>query len=227
RGFGEHLLNHHRMGEAEEPLREAVALRRAVGQEGPSLVSPLLTLGRWLWWSGRLDEAAGPTTEAVEIARRELPEAHPLRLEAISMLANVEQQRRSHEQAEALYREALAGQLRFHGPRHTATGTTTNNLGSLLLELGRLEEAERRFGEASEAYLESLGPDHYWVSIARLNRGRALLRLGRLDEAEAELQDARRIRRQHDSEPWQVAEVEELLAECRAARAGATGAVPP
>ncbi|HVR28526.1 MAG TPA: serine/threonine-protein kinase [Thermoanaerobaculia bacterium] len=215
-GYGEHLMNHHRMAEAEAPLREAIAIRRAAGEEGPSLVLPLSTLGRWLRWSDRLDEAVEPASEAVAIARREMPEDHPLRLDVISSFANLQQHRGEHGTAEALYRETLEAQRRVHGARHSAVATTTNNLASLLLELGRLEESERLFAEAAEAYRESLGPDHYWVSISRFNRARALFRLGRVAEAERELRDARRIRTQHhDSERWQEAEVDVLLAACR------------
>lgn len=234
RGFGEHLMNHHRMAEAEAPIREAISIRRAAGEEGPSLVMPLMTLARWLRWSGRNDEAVAPARESVEIARRELPEGHPLRLDVTSGLANVEQHRGAYEAAEALYRDTLEAQRRVHGSRHSATATTANNLASLLSELDRLDEAERLFGEATAGYLESFGPDHYWVSIARYNRARALFRLGRFAEAERELRDARRIRRNHDSRPWQTAEVDVLLAACRVERgeigdaeAVITGALEP
>lgn len=222
RGFGEHLMNHCRIDEAEAPLREAVAVRRAAGEEGATLVLPLATLSRWLRWSGRLDEAAVPLREAVAIARAELVEHHPLRLDALAELANLEQHRGAHAAAEALYRETIEAQRRFHGDRHTATATTVNNLGSLLLEVDRPGEAERLFGEATEAYLESLGRDHFWVSIARFNRARALFRLGRFAEAERELLDARRIRTLHEAEARQQAEVDELLTATRLAR-GETG----
>jgi tetratricopeptide (TPR) repeat protein len=227
RGFGEHLMNHHRMAEAEGLLREAIQLRRGAGEEGTTLILPLTTLARWLRWSDRLDEAAAPLREAVEIARAELPPEHPVRLGALGELANLEQHRGEHAAAETLYREAIEGQRRFHGPRHTATATTTNNLASLLLEVGRLDEAERLFAEAADVYAESLGPDHYWVSIARFNRGRALYRLGRLADAERELLEARRIRELLRAEDWQRAEVEELLAACRAARGDSTGPSQP
>lgn len=215
RGLGEYLLNQRRMQEAEPLLREAVSTRRAAGQENASLILPLLTWTRWLQWSERFDEATGPVGEAVQIARRHLPEDHPLRLDAISHLANVEQHRKEYETAEALYREALDAQRRFHGPRHSSVATTANNLASLLYEIGRLDEAESLFGEAAEGYVESLGPDHYWVSITRFNRARALFGLDRLADAERELLEAQRIRRAHDSAAWQEAEVDVLLAACR------------
>jgi len=224
RGYGEHLMNHHRMAEAEPLLREALAVRRADGQRGASLVLPLLTYGRWLRWSERVEEAVAPIGEAVEISRRDLPDDHPSRLEAISELGNLEQHRGRYEIAETLYREALAAQRRVHGELHSEVATTTNNLASLLREAGRLDEAERLFAAAVAGYVASFGPDHYWVSIARLNRGRVLLDLRRPDAAELELEEALRIRRVSDAEGWQLAEIEVPLAACRVAR-GETGSV--
>lgn len=218
RGYGEYLMNHHRMDEAGALLEEALRVRREAGQAGIPLVGTLQTYGRWLRWSGSVDEAFAVTGEAEEIVRRELAPDHPMRLNVLAAMANLHQHRDEPEAAEALYREALEAQLAVHGPLHTSVATTSNNLASLLREVGRLEEAESLFADATRGYVESFGPDHYWTSISRANRAATLFRLGRFAEAEDELVEARRVRVKEGALDWQMAEVDVLLAACRVRR---------
>ena len=49
------------------------------------------------------------------------------------------------DEAEELYREALATKRRAHGPRHPGVAETLHNLASLVWRSGRHDEAERWF----------------------------------------------------------------------------------
>ena len=221
-GLGTYLMHQNRMGEAERPLRAAVDIRReSSGACQSGLVSPLVSLARWLRWSKRYEEAAERLHEATTVANAcDFDAEHPLRLQVMGALANLNQQMGLYDEAERLYRETLELDRRIFGESHSAVATTQNNLGSLLREVGRYAEAIELFDAAAAGYRETLGDDHYWVSIAVYNSARSHLAERRFARAEALLREARRIR-EIQSETWQMADVDLLLAVCRIERVAA------
>ncbi|MBZ0114098.1 MAG: serine/threonine-protein kinase [Thermoanaerobaculia bacterium] len=227
RSYGTYLMNQNRMAEAEAPLRDTVVgLRRLVGADHPSLITPLIVLGRWLRSSKLYDEAERYLLEAQSIAERHLAAEHPLRLELTTNLANLYQQMGSLERSETLYREALAGQIGVHGEAHSSVGTTLNNLGSLLHSEGRDAEAAEFFSRAVAIYRSTLGERHYWVSIALFNQGRSMLGFNGTPASEDLVREAIEIRRELGAAPWQIAECELLLATHWARRGACTDALP-
>ena len=63
-------------------------------------------------------------------------------------------------EAEALFRETLAGYRRALGDRHLSTLAACNNLAALLKARGRLDEAEVLFREALAGKRAALGDRH-------------------------------------------------------------------
>ena len=55
---------------------------------------------------------------------------------------------------------ALAVRERVLGPEHPATAAGLNNLGALLVELGRVDEGRPFLERALAIYTARLGPDH-------------------------------------------------------------------
>jgi len=88
------------------------------------------------------------------------------------------------QEAEPLYRRALAIDERSYGPDHPDVASALNNLAGLLYATNRLAEAEPLYRRALAISERSYGPDHPTVAI-RLNNLAELLRAtNRLAEAE-------------------------------------------
>ena len=65
-----------------------------------------------------------------------------------------------YDEAEPLYRRALAGKEEALGPAHPDTLITVNNLANLLSEQGKYDEAEPMYRRALAGNEEALGPAH-------------------------------------------------------------------
>ncbi|ROT37119.1 hypothetical protein SODALDRAFT_280094, partial [Sodiomyces alkalinus F11] len=64
------------------------------------------------------------------------------------------------DEAEAIYRRALAGYEKALGPDHTSTLSTVNNLGNLYKARGKLDNTEAIYLRALAGTEKALGPDH-------------------------------------------------------------------
>ncbi len=100
------------------------------------------------------------------------------------------------QQAEALYRKAVATDLRALGPHHLQTLSATNDLAILLYESGRFPEAEKLMRELVDERMRTLGPDDRKTLGAQGNLANLLLDTGRHDEGLKMVEDglARRLR---------------------------------
>jgi len=88
------------------------------------------------------------------------------------------------QEAEPLYRRAIAIDEKAYGPDHPEVATALNNLALLLKTTNRLAEAEPLYHRALAIDEKALGPDHPNVAI-RLNNLAELLRVtSRYTEAE-------------------------------------------
>ena len=81
---------------------------------------------------GRFAEAELHWREILAFARRAYTSANPATLTAVLILAHVVKQQGRLDEAEALYREALAGQQLALGAAHADTQDTAAKLDSLL-----------------------------------------------------------------------------------------------
>ena len=105
-------------------------------------------------------------------------------------------------QAESLYREALAIQIRRLGEDHPSTAQTEQNLAQVLEEFGRLDEAEALYRRALAAKRKTLGDVHPSVTVNLNNFANFLaVEQGRLDEAESFAREALSLDRRMFKEP--------------------------
>jgi len=88
------------------------------------------------------------------------------------------------EAARALQREVVVGLTQVLGVKHMETLLARAELGSTLLELGRLAEAEAELLPAIAGFTGQLAADHRIMIDLRCGEARLRLRQGRLAEAQ-------------------------------------------
>jgi tetratricopeptide (TPR) repeat protein len=81
-------------------------------------------------------------------------------LRAIHELGGLYYSQGKLDEAEEMYRRALAGREKALGPDHTSTLNTVHNLGALYVDQGKLDKAEEMFQRALAGREKALGPDH-------------------------------------------------------------------
>lgn len=74
-----------------------------------------------------------------------------------------------YDEAEPLYREALAVTEQALGKQHADYASSLNNLALLLDTTGRYDEAEPLYREAVQVFEAALGPDHPNTQTVREN----------------------------------------------------------
>jgi hypothetical protein len=74
-----------------------------------------------------------------------------------------------YEDAEPLYRRALAIDEASYGNDHPEVATDLSNLANLLQDTNRLAEAEPLSGRAARIFLASLGMDHPNTQVVKGN----------------------------------------------------------
>jgi tetratricopeptide (TPR) repeat protein len=94
------------------------------------------------------------------------------------------------DEAEEMYRRALAGFEKALGRNHTLTLDTVNNLGILYVEQGKLDEAEEMYRRALAGFEKALGRDHTSTLSTVNNLGLLYVHQGKLDKAEEMYQRA-------------------------------------
>lgn len=93
-------------------------------------------------------------------------------------------------EAEAMYKQALAGYEKVLGPEHMCTLGTINNLGALYYDQGKLEEAGKTYRRALAGYERTLGLEHTDTLNTVNNLGNLYCAQCKLIEAEAMYQQA-------------------------------------
>jgi tetratricopeptide (TPR) repeat protein len=91
-----------------------------------------------------------------------------------------------YEAAERMFRRALEGWERAHGPQHPGALLAKGNLAGNQIDLGRPEEGLRLYREVYQTRVELLGQTHPETIRTRMNIGHALEALGKPQEAMAE-----------------------------------------
>ena len=92
--------------------------------------------------------------------KRLLGEAHPDVATSLNNLAALYRSQGRYEEAEPLYRDALAMGQRLLGEAHPDVASSLFNLGALRYNQGRYSEALALLLQARPIYLSQLGPDH-------------------------------------------------------------------
>jgi tetratricopeptide (TPR) repeat protein len=124
--------------------------------------------------------------------------ADPKTLTNINSVATLLKRQGRLPEAEALFREAVAGWRRLYGSEHENTLSALNNLGTVLQGLGSLAEAQTLYLEALAGSRRTLGPDHEDTLNTMTNLATVLKGLGgksRLAEAETLMRESLAARR--------------------------------
>jgi tetratricopeptide (TPR) repeat protein len=115
---------------------------------------------------------------------------HTCTRDVVHRLGNVYANQGKLEEAEELYRRALAGNEKNLGPDHTSTLATVHKLGNLYADQGKLEEAEELYQRALAGKEKNLGPDHTSALDTVQRLGNLYADQGKLAEAEESHQRA-------------------------------------
>jgi tetratricopeptide (TPR) repeat protein len=170
-GLGVALSNQGKLPEAEQQLRAALAIQRALfGESNGEVGSTLEALGQVVDQLGDL-KAAIPLMQSALAIQRQLHgnEPHPDLAEAINNLAFVYEEKSDYDAAEKLFREGLAMNRVLLGEKHKELATGICNLAYVLEQKGDLPRAEATFRQALVMQRELFGNVHPDVAMTLNN----------------------------------------------------------
>ena len=183
--------------EARSLVERAAKLQRTVlGPENPETLASMELVGKTLVEEGRFPEAETLQRETFAVRSRVLGREHPDTLHSMSRLARVLSWEGTNAEAEKLGREAVEIDRRVLGPEHPETLRLTNNLVSILWNVGDEKlyaEAENLQREAIAVERRVLGPDDPDTLTGMINLGVVLRRRGQYAEAEKVYRETLRI----------------------------------
>lgn len=183
--------------EAESLLRLVLDLEgRTHGRDSIEAATAMHELGTFLRrFTHNADESIRLLAHGVEIYSRVFGEQHPDVATAMSSLAGAYRMKHDFESARNWYERALAIEDLTMPPMHPKRGTSFNNYGVFLDEIGEYQEAEAYFKRALNIRQASLGLDHPVTSVVWQNLGVCLKLQERYDEAATCLETCLQIRR--------------------------------
>lgn len=170
-GLGMALSNQGTLPEAEQQLRAALAMQRALfGEVNGEVARTLEDLGQVVDQRGDL-KASIPLMQSALAIQRQLhgTDPHPDLAEAINNLAFVYEEKADHDDAEKLFREGLAMNRRLLGDKHKEIAIGLSNLAYVLQEKGDLSHAEVTFRQTLAMQRELLGNVHPDVAMTLNN----------------------------------------------------------
>lgn len=187
--------------EALEPLREAVALRRAVRPKESDagraeLVEPLGSLGMVLHRNGDYEAARKIYEEALALGRRELGAEHPEVASMIQRVGNLLFDQARFEDSAVYSRQALALREKVLGPDHHQVASSLTSLGNALSELDRPTEALACYERALAIQRRTFGEVSPGVAVTLNNIANVYLNQERFGLAERQFRQVVEIRTQ-------------------------------
>ena len=97
------------------------------------------------------------------------------------------------DEAETLFREAIAASSETLSPDHRETLALMANLAAVLVDLGKLEEGRDIHRHVYESFRERLGERHRYTALTLHNLAGANARLDLLDEADRQYREVQQI----------------------------------
>lgn len=155
----------------ESEFRDLVAAHeRYLGPDHIDTALAHSSLGQWLMENGQAEQAERLFNQV--LTRFERKDADPQDLVAVQAnLAYAIASQHRFEEAEPLYRQAIAVSEEVFGSDHPYTLTTRNNLAYALRNLDRLDEAEALYRQVHAGRARTLGERHFQTSVALNNLG--------------------------------------------------------
>ncbi|MCB1164475.1 tetratricopeptide repeat protein, partial [bacterium] len=140
----------------------------------------------------------------------------------MSNLAQLQRDRGELDDAESLFRGAIAIWAESLGPEHPQLSGGYYNLGRLLEQRGDLAGAADALRRGHVIDLATLGPEHVYIADGAMALGRVLLASGEPAAADPYLAQAVSVYRlQRDEDDPDLRRAAALLEECLRAREGA------
>jgi serine/threonine protein kinase/tetratricopeptide (TPR) repeat protein len=173
-----------RLDEAETLHREALAIKRRVGDTPSSIAASLNDLGLTLSERGRFADAEPLLREAIDIWRRLDPEGSPELAVGLNNLAQTLRQQGRFDDAATALDEAIAIRRRRFGNDHPLLAHVLGQLGQVRNAQGDLAGAEPLLREALSIRRKAYGDDHPDTATAFNNLASLLHDAGDLTRAE-------------------------------------------
>jgi CHAT domain-containing protein/Tfp pilus assembly protein PilF len=159
-----------RYGEALQPARRALAIRKAVlGARHPDTAGSLNNLGYLLEAQGNYAAARPLLEQALAIRKEVLGPRHPDTAQSLNILAHLLESQGDSASARPLYEQALSIRKAVLGERHPSTATSLNNLALLLESQGDYAGARALHGQALAIRKAVLGERHPDTAVSLNN----------------------------------------------------------
>ncbi|MGE0189488.1 MAG: protein kinase [Steroidobacteraceae bacterium] len=159
---------------AQKSIDAALILARQIyGNNHPENVPLLITRAQSLLWQNNLGAAVTAAREAVVIAHATLPQTHPDRAIADTILGDLLFRQGKFDEAAILVNQALATQKVLYGENNLTLGGTLDSLSLIQYAQGKLDEAEQSSRNALRITANGLGSDnigtvYYYSALADL-----------------------------------------------------------
>jgi tetratricopeptide (TPR) repeat protein len=108
-------------------------------------------------------------------------------------LASVFRQRGKHDDAEAMYLDALRIKKAALGLNHVDVALTARNLGNLYVDQDKYEQAEAMYRDALRIYKMVFGLEHFVVAETQVNLGALYFKKENYDRSEDMYREALRV----------------------------------
>ena len=205
-----------RFDDAETLHREALAIKRRVGDSPASIASSLNDLGLTLSERGRYADAEPLLREAIETWRRLEPDASANVAVGLNNLAQTLRQQGRLDDAAAALDESIAIRRRRFGNDHPLLAHVLGHLGQVRNAQGNLARAEPLLREALAIRRKAYGDDHPDTATSFNNLASLLHDAGNLTRAEPSYRLAlasteRRLGPQHPDYAVQLNNLASLL----------------
>jgi tetratricopeptide (TPR) repeat protein len=175
-----------KLDESRQVLEEVLQTRaRVLGWTDRHTMNTRTNLASTLSNLGERDRARTLLEGVLDDRRRYLGEDHPDTVQIINNLAVVTE---DPDEAERLYREAIASYTRMFGANHFETLNSTSGLAALLARVLRFDEAAALLEEVVQGRMASLGTEHPKTAraqhdLALVEHLRAVVHRGENDRA--------------------------------------------
>jgi serine/threonine protein kinase/tetratricopeptide (TPR) repeat protein len=161
---------------AEQYYREALAIRRRIGQDELDLAMTMYNLANSLNGTAQYAEAKALQLEILEIRSRHLGERHRDVGVVLHSLGVISYSTFAPEKAESYLYAALDIFSAETGTFDTRVASVLSSLGLVFQDLGRLEEAKKALQQSLQIRQSILGEDHKRVADAKTKLAEVFLK---------------------------------------------------
>ena len=196
---------------AENYFREALEMRRRLGQDDAELAVTMHNLASTVNQRGDYKEAEELHRQVLEIRRAVYGPKHPKVATSLYSLGSLYSELGAFASAEPLLRQAIDIRSRDLGNHHTKVAAICNSLGRMLQAKDDYDEAQELYERALRIRRERLGEEHAKVAISKKNLASLLLQRGETDAAGELLAEALATLRQSRPEgDWAIADAKSI-----------------